>query len=310
MYALPAQLVSLLLALAAATDGWLGVYLDPEAKNAVLAEVVPGSPAAKAGLQAGDVMLAVGDQAIASADEFVAAIRKASPGDRVRLKIRRQDRESIVLVKLGERPEVAAATPAAPPKVAPGEPARPAGEAVAPAPPTATAPKSPEAPVSAPAPTAKPADPGQGYLGISVQETATGVQIDRVLPGSPAAAAGLREGEFVQTFGEQQIADFADLDRLLRKARPGRKVAIGLRSQDGVRSVLVEIGTRDAEGGQARQEQAQEPIRPLAPRESELPVGSAATSSADLEKEVKALRAELEQLRKQLDELRKRGGRE
>ncbi len=108
MYALPAQLVSLLLALTAATegwtDGWLGVYLEPEGKDAVLAEVVPGSPAAKAGLQAGDVMLAVGDQAIASADEFTTAIRKASPGDRLRLKIRRQDRESIVVVKLGERP--------------------------------------------------------------------------------------------------------------------------------------------------------------------------------------------------------------
>ena len=225
MLPLPAPLVSLLLVLGPAADGWLGVYLGTEGNAVVIAEVIPGSPAAKAGLQAGDQLLAVGDQATATTEAFIAAVRAASPGDRIRLKIRRQSRESILVVKLGERPDPAAVAPAAPVAPSKGQPPQPQGESAAPSPVAVRA--------------------GKPYLGLSVQQTITGVVVERVVPDSPAAAAGVQAGEVVTRAGEQPIRSLADLDRVLDPLAAGGKLALELRSLAGVRSVLVELGTRD-----------------------------------------------------------------
>ena len=76
MHMTVAPFLSLLL-LAPAIDGWLGIYLDNEAVQAVIGEVIPESPAARAGLRAGDVLLAVGDLATGTRESFIAAVRAA-----------------------------------------------------------------------------------------------------------------------------------------------------------------------------------------------------------------------------------------
>ncbi|MGH7946294.1 MAG: PDZ domain-containing protein [Opitutaceae bacterium] len=53
----------------------LGV--DPNLRGAVIAEVRPDSPAARAGLQPGDIIREVNGKPVASAEEAVAAIRSA-----------------------------------------------------------------------------------------------------------------------------------------------------------------------------------------------------------------------------------------
>jgi len=69
----------------------IGVSLDtafagPGARIASTGDAVtPGSPAAKAGLQPGDVIVAIDDQRVANSDELIVAIRSHSPGDRVTL---------------------------------------------------------------------------------------------------------------------------------------------------------------------------------------------------------------------------------
>jgi S1-C subfamily serine protease len=315
MYARVTPLFSLLFLSPPAADGWLGVYLQQDRNEAAVAEVIPGSPAAKAGLQAGDVLLAVGDQATASAEEFIAAIRKSAAGDRVRIKIRRKNQESIVLVKLGDRPETVAAAPQVPTEAVLGHPAGPATE------------------------TAVPAAPGQGYLGISVLETEAGVRIERVLADSPARQAGLAEGEVLVTVGEQPVRSLGDLDRLIGKAKPGQKVALGLRGESGVRSVLVEIGavpgtkqaSKHVSAAPLAPAHAPQPAvkvagpkphpaanpapeahpAPLArPRTTAVPAPASEAAPVDIERELEALRGELRELRKQVEELRKGGGRE
>jgi putative serine protease PepD len=51
--------------------------------RAVIQQVTAGGPADKAGLRAGDVVVAIGDQQITSADALIATVRSHQPGERV-----------------------------------------------------------------------------------------------------------------------------------------------------------------------------------------------------------------------------------
>ncbi len=57
----------------------------------VVAEVLPGSPAAEAGLEAGDVIISLGDEPMYDIAELSAAIKLRRPGETVELTIRRGD---------------------------------------------------------------------------------------------------------------------------------------------------------------------------------------------------------------------------
>jgi S1-C subfamily serine protease len=66
--------------------------------------VRPDTPAADAGLRAGDVITAVGGKRITSADELRVAINAHSPGDKVSLTYRRNGKSHTVEVTLTNRP--------------------------------------------------------------------------------------------------------------------------------------------------------------------------------------------------------------
>jgi putative serine protease PepD len=73
-----------------ATQAILGVSVpvgQPEGGGALIQEVVPGGPAASAGLQPGDRITKVDNRVIASGDALVAAIRSYPPGARIRLTV-------------------------------------------------------------------------------------------------------------------------------------------------------------------------------------------------------------------------------
>jgi aminopeptidase N len=65
--------------------------------------IVEGSPAEKAGLAAGDVILKVGDQAVATLQEYSNVLRGLAPGVTVPVVVRRGDRELTITVTLAER---------------------------------------------------------------------------------------------------------------------------------------------------------------------------------------------------------------
>lgn len=299
MLQIPATFLSSLLLLAPAADGWLGIYLDMERDAAVVAERIPGSPAEKAGIEAGDVLIAVDDKATPTREAFTAEIRARKAGDRVSIKLKRAGKEQIVVVKLGERPE----------------------QAVAVEPPPASKPSRPQAPAPA-AEAGAPATAERGYLGVSVQDSDAGVRLDRVLAGSPAAKAGLRVGDVLTTVGDVRIESMADVDRVLGKAQAGSKVAVGVRNDDGARAVTIVLGKRPSET--TVNAEAAEPSEPAevrtvemkprrAPAAETTPAPAKATAPAgarDLEAELKALRAELAELRKQVEALRQGKGRE
>ncbi len=67
-------------------------------------EVSPGGPAAAAGLQAGDIIIAVDGKRINNWNEFIRELFSKRPGDRVRIEYFRESRRGTAEVTLGQRP--------------------------------------------------------------------------------------------------------------------------------------------------------------------------------------------------------------
>jgi S1-C subfamily serine protease len=65
--------------------------------------VEPGGPADGAGIQAGDIVTALGSTDIRSSGDLLSALRQYQPGDKVELTILRDGQKSTFDVQLGER---------------------------------------------------------------------------------------------------------------------------------------------------------------------------------------------------------------
>jgi len=97
-----------------AHNAYVGVSLDPTVtggaaiakttSSAGAAPIVPGSPAAKAGLQAGDVITAVNGTSVASVNQFVATIANYAPGNTVTLTVNRGGETKSIKLTLGAQP--------------------------------------------------------------------------------------------------------------------------------------------------------------------------------------------------------------
>jgi putative serine protease PepD len=79
------------------TDGAPGL-------GATIRDVVPGGPAAKAGLQVGDVVTKVDDRRVTDADSLIVAVRSHDPGSTVTLTISRGGATKTLKVTLGTSP--------------------------------------------------------------------------------------------------------------------------------------------------------------------------------------------------------------
>jgi putative serine protease PepD len=87
-----------------AKHAYLGIALSNSATQARVAQVNPGTPAASAGLKAGDVITEVGGTNVDSADALSQAIDSHQPGETVTLHVTRGGKSLTVQVKLASRP--------------------------------------------------------------------------------------------------------------------------------------------------------------------------------------------------------------
>ncbi len=76
---------------------------DREEGGVVVQEVGEGTPAAGAGIKEGDVILEIGGEKVENKERFSASLKELSPGDKVKLKILRNDEEMEIEVELGEK---------------------------------------------------------------------------------------------------------------------------------------------------------------------------------------------------------------
>ena len=84
--------------------GWLGVAVDDRDGGVTVASVDRNGPAAKSGIRAGDVVVAINGDRIESSRGLIRAVAAVPPGDSVRVTVRRQGREMEISVNVGSRP--------------------------------------------------------------------------------------------------------------------------------------------------------------------------------------------------------------
>jgi putative serine protease PepD len=76
---------------------------DGNPLGVLVAGVVPGSAADRAGVQAGDVIVGIDDQAVTSVQALQELLAQHQPGDHITVKVRRQDGDHSLSVTLGEQ---------------------------------------------------------------------------------------------------------------------------------------------------------------------------------------------------------------
>jgi serine protease Do len=107
-FATPSELVQPIVAQLRLTGridrGWLGVSVQDADDGVTVAGVEKGSPASRAGVRQGDVILAVNGDHIESSRGLIRSIAAVAPGAEAKLSIRRKGHDSDVSVTVGRRP--------------------------------------------------------------------------------------------------------------------------------------------------------------------------------------------------------------
>ena len=203
----------------------LGAGVAEQDGELVVQGVAPGSPAADAGIEEGDVIESVNGEDVANLDELRDALAAIEPGDEYNLTTRRGDdsrtldleRRELTAESLGDLFE-ALVTPVR----VEGLPSLPRIE-VAPA---------------------LPGGDGGAALGVRTTDTDEGVLVTGVVPGFGAADAGVREGDIITELNDEPVATTAELIELLTDLDPGDVVRLAVLRDGSDEQVSVELSER------------------------------------------------------------------
>jgi serine protease Do len=175
-----------------------GLGLDADVHGALVANVAPDSPAAKAGLKPGDVVQSVDGSAIANPHDLAQKVAGLKPGEAAKVAVLRNGDTKTIDVTLATLP----ADKAIGERGGPGEGRASIGVALAPL--------SPELRDE-----------------LSVPDGAKGAVVAEVRPGSPAQQAGLQQGDVVVGVGAKAVGSPSDAASAIRSARrDGKAVAL------------------------------------------------------------------------------------
>ncbi len=198
--------------------GWLGVTLQElnenlamsfglpaETVGVLVADVIAGDPADKAGLKAGDIIVGIDSETVEESRELINMIGAKNPNETVRLTIIRDGDRMQLPVKLGERPMENA--------VAGGN-------------------KQPEAPKDAPVSVSSLSREEMKMLNIS-----EGVKVTRVEPNSSVERSGLKPGDIVVWFNRKPVSTPQEFYKMYINVKDGDIIGLKVLTQTGARFI-------------------------------------------------------------------------
>ena len=182
------------------TRGYLGVSLQPlspdlaasfgvkDSKGALVADVSPDGPAARAGLKSGDVIVEFNGKKVEDPSALARAVAVARPGETSKVTVLRDQRPTTLDVKLGEAPAERTASSSG----GGGKGASGLGLTVQPV--------TPE-------------------IARELElKNPTGVVVSRVEPSSPADTAGLQRGDVITEIDKKPVKSIEDFEKLMSQS--------------------------------------------------------------------------------------------
>jgi serine protease Do len=201
--------------------GWIGVQVQPvtadiadsmglkQAEGALVADPQKDGPAAKAGVEAGDVITAVNGQSVKDSRELARIIGGFTPGSVAKLDVLHNGKSKVVTMTLGQLPNVQEA----------------------------------KADIDADGKTH-----GIPRLGLTVAPAGTvdgagkeGVVITKVEPNSAAADRGIKKGDVILEVAGKSVSNPGDVGKALEAARIDKKSSVLMRVRSGDASRYVAV---------------------------------------------------------------------
>jgi serine protease Do len=167
-----------------------------QTEGVLIGDVTPGTPAAAAGLQRGDVILDLNGQKVEDSNQLRMRVSLTAPGTTIHMRVMHNGAEKNVAMKLAEMPANL-------------------GQA---------AEKSSEGGSAA----------TSSLEGVSVEAAkgGRGVTVTDVDQGSPAGMAGLHEGDTILEVNRASVSSVADFDRAMRNVAKGATLLLVKRGEN------------------------------------------------------------------------------
>ena len=170
-----------------------------QSQGALIASVEPGTPADKAGLKEQDVVLEIDDRKVSDENDFRLRVAEYNPGDKVKLKVIRDEKIKYITVTLTERPDDR------PPQQLSEKETEKLGIKVA----------------------NLTTDRARRY-GFEDEE---GVLVTNVKQGSSAYRKGVREGDLITSVNREDVTTVREYDRIMDKLKAGDVVLLRLKKR-------------------------------------------------------------------------------
>jgi serine protease Do len=205
------------------TRGRIGVAIQPLTKDlassfkldassgAVVTAIEPGSPAQKAGLKVGDIILAYNGKKVEDANELPRLVAATKPGAKSQLELWRNGQRQSVSVTIGEIPSEKVASAAE----------------------------------HEPAPKGTPTDVGLSVRGLAPEERKalgvdSGLLVESV--GGAAAETPIEPGDVILAVNQNRVGSVEEFNKLVSQHKKGESVALLVRRGDASLFVPIKPG--------------------------------------------------------------------
>ncbi len=220
---------------------WLGIYMQTIDENlaevfeldedygVVINEIIEDSPAEEAGLEEDDIIIAIDGRKIFDSDDLVDLLEDAEEGDKIKLKIIRDDDQKTIMVVLGEEPKTSFRRHFN----------------------WSSYPGCKNIWIYT--------DQPNSYIGVHLSDLSKqlgdyfgvkkgrGVLITEVEEDSPAEEAGLQAGDIIVAIDKDKVNDTEDVIELVGEAEPGEKIMVAVMREKRSEKIEVTVGERENE---------------------------------------------------------------